>query len=507
MVVNLKSDEVIIWIPRTLSPEYKLETVSNGITTTVTDDLLYAECSLVVTNSIGEFTLLLDNNENTYNDFYVGGETVNIYVDYDNGTTKIFSGIIKNIKKKYDSEGNKIELTGGYISSELFNITVTKTYTDTAISTILTEIINEYLTGYTTTNVATTTTTATLTWENKPFWECVIDLCNRATFDCYVDTSKDFNFFAKESKTNQVEGIIESDTLITEEGLSDTLEDIKNRIIVYGAEIDGLPIMYTVEDSSSQTDYNMVNEIVIRDEDITTITEAKQRGDNELLILKNKTVEGKVLCMGLPLLNVGELIYTDIPTQNISAKYRAAKIIHKLDLMGDNFFTSEVFLDSEPKVLQHILRDNIIKTREQRKSVNKNAMKYSNIYPFDSSMEASTTNSTIITGGVLKLVSGQSTGNMTTTTYTANANVTDIELRCQNTDDCVIGTTLKVEVTCDNGVSWTNIEGIGLKGSSGVKTSIASTKQGKKLKLKVTLTSTAAYINPELDSLAVLFNT
>ena len=71
---------------------------------------------------------------------------------------------------------------------------VTEEYIDTPCSEILKDIVAKYLTGFTVTNVETSTTDTNVTWNNKPLYDCILDLVSIAEFDCYVDSNKDFHF-------------------------------------------------------------------------------------------------------------------------------------------------------------------------------------------------------------------------------------------------------------------------------------------------------------------------
>lgn len=490
--------EAIIWLPKQLSTNYQVLINS----TDVTSNTLFCECTLIATEGIGEFTLLLENNSRVYNGLWSGGETVYIYIDYSDASNLIFKGIVESVKKKFGGEGNQLELKGGHVSSELLGIQVTKSFTDTEPSAILTSLVSSYLTGYTTTNVTASSVTTTISWESKPFWQCVIDLCNVANFDCYVDNNKDFHFFLSESIENTEEAILETDTLISQEGLDDRIQEIKNRVNIEGADIDGIKVMYMKEDSTSQSSYNL-REITIKDENIATQAQAEARATAELTILKNPSIEGKANCFGLPKLNPGDMVYVSIPTQNLLAMYKASKIIHRVGANVDILFGTDVNLDKEPKALHQILKSRIEKEQQIQKGGNTNQMKFSAIYPFDSSSEGTLSNLGI-SGGKLYISSG-STGTFTSTTHTAPSTITSLEVRANVSDDILIGTTCTVEVSCDNGVSYTTISSVGLNGNSGTKYDIDSSKQGTKLLIKATLTSTATYANPEINSIGALY--
>ena len=205
-------------------------------------------------------------------------------------------------------------------------------------------------------------------------------------------------------------------------------------------------------------------------------------------------------------LKPGELVYVSIKTQDILAKYRCAKIVHTFGHLEPYAFT-EVYLDNEPKALQHLFKDRIEKERQLQKGGNPNDMGYSFVSPLDSSSEVSSTSNITIAGGKAKLSSGASTGNFITALHEAPASITHVELRANRSNDVVIGTTATFEVSLDNGISWTTVSDVGFNGNSGTKVPITLEKQGKKVKVKVTLNTSGTYTDPEIEALSVLYNT
>lgn len=217
-----KSRRGLIWIPRKLNYKWKI-TINS---TDVTADLLYAEfVKALITQEIGHFKIKLNNNGEDYTDSFSGGEDVKIYLDYaTSATTLRYYGILENVKQTFGDMGNILVLEGVHISGSLLDKTVTENHTNTEISTILTDLITDYASGFTSTNVTSNTSTATINWNNKPFFECVADLCDLADWDCYVDDTKDFHFFDKESNECTEDAVVFKDTLIEVKGLgTDTL--------------------------------------------------------------------------------------------------------------------------------------------------------------------------------------------------------------------------------------------------------------------------------------------
>lgn len=495
----IKLIEGYTWFPKPLPSEFKVEIISlDGTVTNVTDDTLICECSMVATDSIGEFVINIDNNAGDYNNKWIGGEIINCYVDYNDATNLVFKGILKSIKGiNIDDGDNDLEIKGTHISGVLLGgKPITKSYIDTEISVILKDIITTYTTGFTTTNVNTTTTTTSIGWEDAPFWKVVIDLCNEAQFELYVDNNYDFHFFARNSIENTQEAIIEEDTLLSQEGLTDVTYDVINRVKIEGKESDGIKILYVLDES----DGGEIKQVTIKDESIDTMAKAIARANAEI---KPAIVEGVAKCYGLPQLNAGELVYVDITSYDIVALYRVAKIIHRFGHEVDFMYESDVYLDNQPKSFQHVLSDGVIKTIETASKTNSNDMEYSYSYPFDDISEASTLTNMTISNGSLKITSG-TTGTFISTSTTAYATHSYMEVRASTNSDVIIGTSAIIGASFDNGVSYVNVSSIGLNGAIGGKIDIPEGNRGTKIKLKIILTSTTTYPKPEINGISVL---
>ena len=483
----------IIWIPRNYTINWAVKvTRSDSTVDTVTNDILNFETNMIATEAIGNFSIVLDNNAGTYDDIYTGGEVIEFYADLDDASNKILKGTVNTVEKTFSADkGQIITLKGEHVSGELLDITVTKSYADTAISTILTNIISEYLTGYTTTNVVATTDTATVNWSHKPFWDCVIELCNLAEYDCYVDNDKDFHFFAKNSILNTTEAVVSHDNFLSLEGFGTDTVEVKNRIIVYGEDDQGIPIIYTAEDSSSQTSYN-VKEKIIRDSDISTMDQAKERADAELALLKDTENRGTVKSLGLTELNPGELMWISVPEQHIHSTYKVIRVSHKLTpSMG---FTTECEIQKRKSKIPQLFKKRIEKDLETQQINNPNELRYSYNLTFDDNTNIDLSDDCGVTDGKLEIDEGKTTGTMITSAKTASANITSTELRIVGQDYGIS----KFYISVNNGVTWEEVSRETLYTVLGT---------GKKLKIKVQFKSNSDNPKPSLDSLCILYST
>lgn len=470
-MANIIRENFISFVPRDMRTNWIVEI--DG--TDRSDDVLDIEFTMAVTNEIGDCSIKLNNNDNTYTGLYSGGETIKIYLDFADASTKKFEGYVNKIEKDFGDEGNIIKLKGKQIATTLMDITVTESYTDQEVSTILTDIISTYATGYTDTNVNTTTVNHTTNWNNKPFWDCVIELCHKAGFDCYVDNDKDFHFFEKNSILNTTEAIMDQNCLGIE-GLGTDTIDVKNIVIVYGEDDDGGQIIYKAEDSDSQTTYNP-KERLIEDSRIKTYNQAKDIGDAELERLKSPDTTGKAEAFILPDLNPGDRIWISYPELQIHDKYRIVRFTTKI---FENSTT--VFIEKVQKIPE-VLRDRISKETELERSKNPEKMEHSFNFVFNDDSEIDVFQNIETFQGKLKLTAGSTTGFAISVVRSSTTDITQCYL--QHIGSALAGN-VTYEGSVDNGINWETITPDTLHTfSSG----------GKKLKLRISITNSSTEID------------
>ena len=409
-MANIITKDFIQYVPPPMSTNFKVEI--NGVD--VSDDVIDVEYTMAVTTEIGDCRIVLDDNADTYTGLYSGGESISIYLDFTDGDTKRFEGYVEKQEKELGDEGKKLRITGRHVATTLMDLTVTEDYTSaTPVSTILISLIADYATGFTSTNVNTSTSTHTPKWGNKPFWDCIIELCRIANFDCYVDNDKDFHFFERGTVLNTIEAVTDQNC-IGIEGLGTDTTDVKNVVIVYGEDNAGNQIIYKAEDS--QSSYN-TKEKVIEDTKIKTYDQAKEIGDAELSLLKSPDTVGKSVSFLLPELNPGDKLWISYPDLELHGTHRIAKFT-------TNIFeqTTTVYLEKVSN-LPKVLRDRVSKESSLETIKNPGKMEHSLNLSFDDSSVIKTFNDTEITDNKLRLQSGKTTGTAVSNTRTANSDI------------------------------------------------------------------------------------
>lgn len=477
------TDQGFIWIDEPTPYNWKIEIDSVDRTS----DVLSMEVIKISTFAIGSFEITLDNNGGTY-DNIVGNEPFIFYADTSDASTEIFEGVIEKIERKLGENGYTIVLKGGHLGVELLNKTVTKSYTDTAISTIISELISAYLPTFTDNNVASITTTATVNWSNKPFLDCMIDLCKLGDCDFYIDNDRDFHVFISGSILNTNEAVTgaSNGNLVSMEGFGDDTARVKNKIIVYGEDGDGNTIVATAEDSTSQENYS-VKESVIKDTDINTYDDAKERADAELELLKDTHKQGTVLALWMLTLEPGEKLWISVPDREIHDKFIIKKITHNFPDL-----TTECEIYEEHKRLPQIFKDRIEKDLSTEKIENPHSLEASYNFTFDDDTGL-THSGTETLEGSLVLSAGKTTGTCESTdAREASSNITQIHFKVKGQDY----DSSSFYISVNDGYSYEFVTVDSLYTVEGT---------GKKLKWKVTLASDSNNPKPKINSLAVLY--
>ena len=480
----VRSHEMFIWIPKTYTPAYDVKI--NGVS--ILTDVYDVEFNLPVTEKTGQFEIILDNNHKAYSDAYIGGEIVQIYLDNDQGNTLKFTGYIENTKKKVGDKGSTIALEGSHVAGKLLETTVTESYSEQELSVILKDLISTYASNfsYDDADIIASTTNASLNFNNKPFWECVIDLCVIGEYDCYVDNDSKFHFFPKNSIECIDDAVVFADNHLETAGLGENIIPVKNKIIIYGNTDSEIPIIYTTEDTASQAS-TYLKETVIRDSAITSYDEAKARGDAELTKLKDPVLKGKTSALALYYVNPGEKMWISIPPQKIHNKYRVTNITH---LIESGYATTECEVEDSVQSVPKYFRQRLSKEIAMEDINNPNKMEYSYNFPFNDETNLSTLSNMEAIEGYLRVTSGQSNGSVTSSARTAPADITSVELR-------VVGEGLSdasFKFSVDNRVSWQTI---------GIRDVLTPTSTGKYIALKIEATSSSVSI----DDCVLLYKT
>ena len=479
-----KVTPIRIWIPPKYTGIYKLEIIrSDGTIDDLTDLAVSWEFEDGVTNKIGKFKFTVWNVNEEYTNTWTGNEIVNFYSDYDNvALTKKFSGRSERILRR----SNRVEVSGRSEALFFLEKTVTQSFTATDCSEILKSLNTTYGQGnFTVTNIATSGVLMTVNWNEKPFFECVSELSQKAGFDAYVDATYDWNFFEKGSRTNEEEGLMENYNLMEVGEFGDDLQTVKNKIRIYGAIIDGVQVFYTANDVASQNRYG--TRVLIRsNNNIKTFAEAKVLGDFLLENNKDPAIVGDVSGVFLAKIQPGEKIHIGSPPNGLNAgTYAIRNYKHS---WGNRGLFTTVSVEKKPIRITDAISNIIGRSSDQNQtSSNVFDLDYSLTEPFDDASTGTLSNLTI-TQGVLRVASGQTSGSWTSDVRTTDENVTEAALSLFGT----LITGASVQISNDSGLNFQTV-------NNNEKIILATS--GKSLVLKISITDTTT----ELSAVSVQY--
>jgi len=407
-----------IWLP--VGPtSYDIKVNGESVKTR----LLSAEFTKGVCPEVGTFKVQLINFDSVYTNKYSLNQSVQLYADYESGTTLIFEGRIDKLDNKYDSAlAFTLEISGVHITRELMDLTAIKSYDGSLnITQILDDLNSTYLSGYTVSNTSTYASNPNIKWDEKPIWDCIHDLSKLTDADCYISDTSVITFFDKNSIENNQEAI-PMNRMISIIGFGIQSLTAKNKIKVYGDDGTGMPVIYTAEDTSSKSKYGTKVETLF-DTSIKSNAQAEEMGEAQLVESANPTDEGTVETFLLPTLKPGDKIWIANQKIGVTGQFRIYKFIHKFpDKM------TAVTIGKERKLTQ-LFKKRVEKELSLASITNPYSMTGSINFTFDDLTGIATKDSNVdVAGGFLKLNSG-SEGRFTTIEYTFDNPITEIELR------------------------------------------------------------------------------
>lgn len=495
-ITSLRREKIYVWRPPSVSSMYKIEVVTSSDTTNVNAYCEKASFKSTIQPGVGKFEVTILNPNDTFKDKFSPEDTVKFYKDYATaGTTHRQTGVIESV----DQSNHKVKLKGKLMSKELIDISIVGAYTSASypdITDILKDIIDQVNTEVSddfdkTTYVTDTGEGIDISFNKKSAMECIEILCQIAGFDFYVDKDKNCHFFAEKSIENTTDAVVHSYNLLEIKGFSEDVEKVKNKIVVYGAIIDGIQILYTAEDATSISSYGLREEI-INDTSLTSDDEAKTKGDAELALKKDPPIVGEVKSTLLVNLNPGDMLKVSAPAAGISPD--TYKVVEFEDIIeNNNIPRTKIKLEKWKPSIPIEFRELFLKQKETQEITNINKLEYSYLFTFDDSVNIDDGNSNDYDTDEGYLTFTGAAGYMQSDAKDTTSNVTKFEVRASG--DNLVGN-ITYEVSVDNGRdgTWQTVN---------LNTLTDALSDAHQLKIKVTTTSTDA----KISTLAVLYST
>lgn len=477
-----------IWIPPAVTANWKLTVEREDSTIDdISDFISTLEITDGVTENFGTFEFDIWDPNETYKEAWVGNEIVRYYSDYSKtATTLRFRGRIEKPSKR----GNKLLVTGQSEAQKLVNRFVTKQVSNVETSVVLGELIDSYGQGiFTKNNINVSTSTITTNFYQTPFFEAVRKLANKAGFDFYVDANLDFHYFKIGSRNNKTDAIVHERNLWEVMDFTPDITLVKNVIKIFGAKQEGIQVLYTAEKKTGKYGTNNtafgVREELINDDNVTDFTQAQQLGDAILADRQDPPQSTEITGILLATPQPGENMRLSSPADGIDPKFYPIKsYTHNISESG--LFTT-IRANKEIRRLSHTISNIVIeKGQLQETSINPNEMTFS--YDFLYETEEGTQSNTEITKSVLKLESGETSGNWLSPIRTLPSNLAEVYLVL--TASLPSGVT--VEVTGD---------GINFQTVSNKTKVVITTATGINFQIRVTFDNTGA----EVDSLSMQY--
>jgi hypothetical protein len=394
---NIGSFPIHVFVPPQFSPVYKI-IIDNGTDQIdVTEALIEGSYTDGITETIGNFSIILDNSHQQYTGIIGLYNKVYMYLDYgDTASTLVFTGLIE----RPSNTNQQMILTGRSSAVRTIGKLVTYAATNVTRSSILKDIVSKYFTGIiTVNNVQDDTGLATVSYEDKPFWEIVQELCSAGEFDAYVDATFDLHYFPSGSITNETEAVVFDINLIETGDFSPDMQSITNRVKVYGSSNGDVQIIATANDVNSQTSYD-IKEVVIEDSSIASEQEAQDKANFELQKDLVPPIVGTITCLMLPSLNPGERVRISDPLNNLLPSqegYTIQKFTHKFS--NDDPPKTELTVQKERDSIPQILKKRIRFEYTSNTASNPNEMEYSKVFEFNTA-SGITTNCDITSGAL-----------------------------------------------------------------------------------------------------------
>ena len=318
-----QTNEIFIPIPKVRNTHVKIEINEDDVTGRVTK----SNFTYPVTSGIGTFEIILSNSNGQLSGLYSNGNIIKFYADNTDSTTLQFWGRIDYVKENISKDGQFLEIKGRHRSYLLNETLICYSAEDIITSQILKDIIDKLpgSYGFTYTNVSTTTDSMNVEWNYKPFWECVMEICRFAGYDCYVDNDLDFHYFEENSIVNTEEALVEGQNVLDSKDWGTNSYYEKTRVTVLGQGKDGLPIIHTAISPDEGED---IREIFINDSSVNNYASIKNIAEAKLFEFTNRTPQAIVKSFGLETIRPGENIWVLIPRQEIHGQYKISKISH-----------------------------------------------------------------------------------------------------------------------------------------------------------------------------------
>jgi len=451
-------------------------------------------------DSLSVCDVLLDNYKGKYNDEWEGGETVELYSDYLEGTTKKYTGKLDNARPGMNSNGARIMRITSRAYPELQDMNYIGTFTEQAGDSVLKSIIDDINTragytiiSYTSSSIQSASKTITQDFRELSYLSSLKLVIKILGYEARIDTDGVFYAFPQGSKINNDVTIMSGINVWScpEFGKDRRIE--RNRIRVYGQEKENCLIGWMEKDDVS-IDKTWIKEQPINDTSISTEAQAIERALAEKTEKATAENKGTVICLGLSGLIPGYKIDANI-TYVLDGKFIVKEWTDVYSISG---FDSSVTLSEREISATSIIKQRERETEFLRTYQNPNGMDNWYHFTFNDDSQISTHSNTETSEGKLRLKTEDADAGITNSiTFSLPYTPSSCELRVNGNDDNDLAT---YDITFDSSNYQNNIN-VGLKGEPG--SSVGIENKGTNMILRINMKSDTQNPLPSISALTI----
>lgn len=379
-------------IPPVFDSVHKIEVDNGTDIIDVTELVINASFTMATTDSVGQFDLEIDNSAEMYNNLFKSWNIVRFYIDYGTDANTVrFTGFVE--RSGYSNYS--IKLSGRSTAIKFTGKSITYSAVNKSKSEILKEIIENSFDDLSTDGIEENMELATVNYSEVYLSDVIIDLCGN-NFDGYIDENFVMQYFQKGSRDNELESVVHDYNLIETSDFSEDIENMYNKVRIYGVSYGDTPLMYTSYNEESMYNYS---ERFTKEEysNIKLPEEAKRIAQNKLLRLQNPSQIGVVKSLMLPSIKVGENLKISDPQNGLEPdKYFVYKVVHTIS--NDEPPLTEITIDKDILSISELLSDRIKFEIDSSNRLNPANYDYSHIISFEKK-EGTFSNTSIVSVG------------------------------------------------------------------------------------------------------------
>lgn len=445
---------------------------------------------------LASFTLDADNNNRQYINKFIKGNIIKFYMDYTDATMLYKTFYIESPQYGY-ANGYKLYLRGRdypqLADKKLIHDFSSGVNADTCFNTVVDTHFSAVVT--------TDDVSANMTSEIKAKFgyqsgvKIFKNILERVDYDGRIENDGDIATFVDTGILITTEALVVGQNVLNITPFGGKSEDERNRIQVVGEEVEDCIILKMKQDITEQ-DNTWIKDEVHNNTDVDSLADANEIATYLRANKKSALDSGVITTYGIFGPKPGNKIKCSAIGCNINGEHFIKKVTQKFTSTGDEKWKTTFELNETTTLVSDFLKEETDKRESERNLKNPNAMTDTLIFlTFDNDTGIATLGDTFIGDGKLKLKEDKNSGILTSDTFTADSNFTEVEVRGKFNDDCSL---IEVHISNDEGLNYKKIR---LGDFNKIQT-LGFT--GKKGKIKVVLKSDSDNPVPELDSICLL---